>query len=90
MPCLERITTLWPPSFLTMAFTCFMECALFRKDYDDRIINDNLFGFRNLFMECALFRKDYDSSASSLAYCLPKGSFMECALFRKDYDKQLL
>ena len=37
----------------------FMECALFRKDYDGHL--PILSGYTSCnFMECALFRKDYD------------------------------
>ena len=39
----------------------FMECALFRKDYDisfRQAWEESLHSY--LFMECALFRKDYD------------------------------
>ena len=88
VPCLERITTISSPaSSTTTSSNPFMECALFRKDYDvpKRIRGIIIFV---IFMECALFRKDYDTevSASGFITTLILHPFMECALFRKDYD----
>ena len=34
VPCLERITTIPALLFPQASVKCFMECALFRKDYD--------------------------------------------------------